>query len=137
MDKNYYCVIMAGGAGTRFWPVSRTSCPKQFLDIAGTGKSFLRYTFERFAGIIPVDNIIVVTTARYADLVKGQIPELAPSNLLVEPYGPVFIRSDIVAEPLIPGRKRVARGDIEFHCNGIHGCELQGKGTSGNLVRCA
>lgn len=87
MDKNYYCVIMAGGAGTRFWPVSRTSCPKQFLDIAGTGKSFLRYTFERFAGIIPVDNIIVVTTARYADLVKGQIPELAPSSLLVEPYG--------------------------------------------------
>ena len=58
-------------------------------------------------------------------------------NLLVEPYDPVFIRSDIVAKPLIPGRKRVARGDIEFHCNGIHGCELQGKGTSGNLVRCA
>ena len=87
MDKNYYCVIMAGGAGTRFWPVSRTAYPKQFLDMAGTGKSFLRYTFERFAGIIPAENIIVVTTSRYTDLVKGQIPELLPENLLVEPYG--------------------------------------------------
>lgn len=86
MDSNYYCVIMAGGAGTRFWPVSRTARPKQFLDIAGTGKSFLRYTFERFAGIFPVENIIVVTTARYDRLVMEQIPELLPENLLVEPY---------------------------------------------------
>ena len=86
MDSNYYCVIMAGGAGTRFWPVSRTARPKQFLDITGTGKSFLRYTFERFAGIFPVENIIVVTTARYDRLVMEQIPELLPENLLVEPY---------------------------------------------------
>lgn len=86
-SSNYYCVIMAGGAGTRFWPVSRTSCPKQFLDIAGTGKTFLRYTFERFAKIIPEENILVVTTARYVDLVKEQLPELLPQNLLAEPYG--------------------------------------------------
>ena len=67
--------------------MSRTSCPKQFLDIAGTGKTFLRYTFERFAKIIPEENILVVTTARYVDLVKEQLPELLPQNLLAEPYG--------------------------------------------------
>lgn len=86
-NTNYYCVIMAGGAGTRFWPISRTARPKQFLDIAGTGKTFLRYTYERFAKIIPPENIIVVTTERYADLTREQLPELLPENLLAEPYG--------------------------------------------------
>ncbi len=86
-NRNYYCVIMAGGAGTRFWPVSRTARPKQFLDMAGTGKTFLRYTYERFSGIFPPENILVVTTARYTGLVREQIPEIPQENLLSEPYG--------------------------------------------------
>ena len=59
--KNRYCVIMAGGVGSRFWPISRSSMPKQFLDITGSGKTFLRETFDRFAKILPVENIFVVT----------------------------------------------------------------------------
>lgn len=87
MDKNQYCIIMAGGPGTRLWPISRTGMPKQFLEIAGTGKSFLRYTYDRYARFIPKDNIIIVTTAKYRDLVTAQLPELKEENLLLEPYG--------------------------------------------------
>ena len=85
--KNCYCVIMAGGAGTRFWPVSRTSKPKQFLDVADTGKTFIRQTYERFLQIIPQENILIVTSQKYHDLVLEQIPELDECNLLLEPYG--------------------------------------------------
>lgn len=78
---------MAGGIGTRFWPKSRQSCPKQFLDILGTGRSFLRHTFDRFANIVPIENFIVVTNRRYFDLVKEHIPELKDSQILCEPIG--------------------------------------------------
>lgn len=77
---------MAGGAGTRLWPVSRTSKPKQFIDIVGKGKTFLRNTYDRFAEFLPPENILVVTTERYTDLVKAQLPNLPEGNLLVEPY---------------------------------------------------
>ena len=87
MSSNFYCVIMAGGIGTRFWPMSRASRPKQFLDIADTGKSFLRHTYERFTQIVPEDNVLVVTTDRLGNLVREQIPELREENLLLEPYG--------------------------------------------------
>lgn len=86
INNHYYCIIMAGGAGTRFWPISRTSCPKQFLDIAGTGETFLKKTYERFAEFIPKENILVSTTSRYRDLVMEQLPEIDSSNILVEPY---------------------------------------------------
>lgn len=86
-DNHHYCVIMAGGSGTRFWPVSRNSYPKQFLDIMGTGKTFLQHTYERFAGFIPKENIIISTTSRYRDLVCKQIPGLDDKNILIEPYG--------------------------------------------------
>ena len=88
MNKsNAYCVIMAGGAGLRLWPVSRTSCPKQFLDIFGLDhKTLLRHSYERFAEFIAPENIVVVTSSRFADLVRKQIPELLPENLLLEPY---------------------------------------------------
>ena len=76
MKSNRYCVIMAGGIGTRFWPMSRKKCPKQFLDILGTGRSFIRHTFERFANIIPIENFIVVTNKSYKELVMQHIPEL-------------------------------------------------------------
>lgn len=78
---------MAGGSGTRFWPLSRTERPKQFLEILGTGKTFIRSTFERFAGFIPRENIIVVTTSRYRERILQELPELPAENLLAEPYG--------------------------------------------------
>ena len=85
--NNLYCVIMAGGIGTRFWPESRKSKPKQFLDICDTGKSFIRMTYERFAHLVPTENFLVVTNARYKDLVLEHIPELAPPQVLCEPIG--------------------------------------------------
>jgi mannose-1-phosphate guanylyltransferase len=78
---------MAGGVGSRFWPESRGARPKQFLDILGTGKTFLRQTYERFVPIVPSENIIVVTGEEYRDLVAQQLPELAPGQILGEPLG--------------------------------------------------
>lgn len=85
--SNTYCVIMAGGIGSRFWPMSRTSLPKQFLDILGTGKSLIRQTFERFENICPAENVLVVCNAAYKDLVLEHIPELMPDQVLLEPEG--------------------------------------------------
>lgn len=87
MDNNKSCVIMAGGIGSRFWPKSRQSRPKQFLDILSTGKSFIRCTYERFAKIVPAENFLVVTNRRYRDLVLEHIPELSPEQVLCEPIG--------------------------------------------------
>ena len=84
--QNCYCVIMAGGSGTRFWPVSRAAKPKQFLDITGTGKTFIQQTYDRFSRIVPQENIIVVTAQRYGDLIREQLPQLKEENLLLEPY---------------------------------------------------
>ncbi len=84
--NNRYCVIMAGGAGSRFWPVSKTHKPKQFLNVGDTGQTFLRLTYERSRKIVPQENIIVVTGERYRDLVMEQIPELEERNILLEPY---------------------------------------------------
>ena len=86
-NKNRFCVIMAGGIGSRFWPASRRSLPKQFLDIMGTGKTFIRHTFERFAPIIPAENFLVVTNAAYRQLVLEQLPELSTEQVLCEPLG--------------------------------------------------
>ncbi|MDP4184467.1 MAG: mannose-1-phosphate guanylyltransferase [Bacteroidota bacterium] len=83
--NNTYCVIMAGGIGSRFWPLSRSSRPKQFLDILGTGKSLIRHTFERLTKICPAENILVVTSSLYTDLVISQIPELKKDQILAEP----------------------------------------------------
>jgi len=86
MDKNNcYCVIMGGGVGSRFWPCSRKSLPKQFLDFFGTGRSLLQQTFDRFNKIIPTDNIFIVTNALYADLVKQQLPQMKQDRILLEP----------------------------------------------------
>ena len=87
MAANRYCVIMAGGVGSRFWPMSRQSYPKQFLDILGTGRSFIRHTYDRFANIIPNENFIVVTNRRYTELVMEHIPSLDRSQILAEPMG--------------------------------------------------
>lgn len=82
---NNYCVIMGGGIGSRFWPFSREAYPKQFLDFFGTGRTLLQMTYDRFAKIIPAENIYIVTNALYADLIKEQLPQLDPSQVLLEP----------------------------------------------------
>lgn len=86
MNSNYYCIIMAGGVGSRFWPMSREACPKQFIDILGLGKTFIQLTFDRMAQIVPRENILIVTSERYHDLVREQIPDIAEENILLEPY---------------------------------------------------
>jgi len=78
-------VIMAGGVGSRFWPMSTSVKPKQFIDVLGTGRSLLQLTFDRFDGICPPENVWVVTNSRYKDLVSGQLPEIPVSNILCEP----------------------------------------------------
>ncbi len=85
MNKHHYVAIMAGGIGSRFWPKSRTSYPKQFLDILNTGKSLIRWSYERYAAFIPVENIFIVTSDEYVEIVKQQLPELPIDNILAEP----------------------------------------------------
>lgn len=77
MNKNHYVAIMAGGIGSRFWPQSRVGRPKQFLDILNTGKTLIQWTFERFSRFIPAENIFVVTSAEYSDLVAEQLPDMS------------------------------------------------------------
>lgn len=84
-SKHNFCVIMAGGIGARFWPMSRTSHPKQFIDILGTGETLIQQTFRRFKKICPAENIYVVTNDIYFDLVREQIPEMNPDQILLEP----------------------------------------------------
>jgi mannose-1-phosphate guanylyltransferase len=85
MNKDNYCIIMAGGIGSRFWPLSKTSRPKQFIDILGTGETMIQTTFARFEKICPRENIFIVTSSIYADLVNEQIPNLNPNQIIAEP----------------------------------------------------
>ncbi len=85
MNKHHYVCIMAGGIGSRFWPMSRIKLPKQFIDILNIGETLLQSTYKRFATFILPENIFVVTTVDYTDLVKQQLPELPPANILSEP----------------------------------------------------
>ncbi|MCQ2346393.1 MAG: mannose-1-phosphate guanylyltransferase [Paludibacteraceae bacterium] len=85
MKENNYCVIMAGGVGSRFWPFSRNSRPKQFLDFFGTGKSLLQVTVDRFRPLVPIENVLIVTNVIYRDLILEQIPDLKPDQILCEP----------------------------------------------------
>ncbi|MFO7722108.1 MAG: mannose-1-phosphate guanylyltransferase [Bacteroidales bacterium] len=84
-QKHNYCIIMAGGVGVRFWPISTTERPKQFIDILGTGETLIQMTYNRFRKIIPAENIFVVTNAQYMDLVREQLPELDENQVLCEP----------------------------------------------------
>ncbi|MBU0487363.1 MAG: mannose-1-phosphate guanylyltransferase [Bacteroidetes bacterium] len=85
MNRHNYCIIMAGGVGARFWPMSRTTFPKQFLDILGNGKTLIRQAFDRFLPNCPAGNIYVVTNEIYKDLVLQQLPEISESQVLCEP----------------------------------------------------
>ncbi len=84
-NKNHYVAIMAGGIGSRFWPMSRTAYPKQFLDVLHTGKTLVQWTYERYAKFIPAENIYIVTSDEYVDIVKEQLPLLPINNILAEP----------------------------------------------------
>lgn len=85
MKNNIYCVIMAGGIGSRFWPLSRKKLPKQFLDFYGTGSSLLQQTYERYKKIVDKENIYIVTNIEYTDLVKKQLADIQPKQILSEP----------------------------------------------------
>lgn len=80
-----HVVIMAGGIGSRFWPMSTVDCPKQFIDVLGCGKSLLQLTVERFSGICPPENVWVLTSGKYAPLVEEQMPGIPKENILKEP----------------------------------------------------
>jgi len=84
-NKHHYVAIMAGGIGSRFWPMSRTAYPKQFLDVLNTGKTLIQWTFERYAKFIPIENIFIVTSEEYVSIVKEQLPLLPFENIIAEP----------------------------------------------------
>lgn len=83
--RNNHVVIMAGGVGSRFWPLSTPEFPKQFIDILGCGRTLIQLTVDRFKGIAPMSNFWVVTNAAYVDIVKQQIPDMPVSHILAEP----------------------------------------------------
>lgn len=84
MEQNY-CIIMAGGVGSRFWPFSRNDRPKQFLDFFGTGRSLLQMTYDRLRKLVPAQNILIVSNVIYKDLILEQLPEILPNQVLLEP----------------------------------------------------
>lgn len=85
MGMDNHIVIMAGGIGSRFWPMSTPQCPKQFIDVMGCGKSLIQLTVERFSGICPPENVWVVTSEKYVEIVRDQLPEIPEANILAEP----------------------------------------------------
>jgi len=80
-----HLVIMAGGVGSRFWPMSTEEKPKQFIDVLGTGRSLLQLTLDRFSTVCPLSNIWVVTNKKYQSVVAEQLPEIDPTHILLEP----------------------------------------------------
>ena len=83
--ENNYCVIMAGGVGSRFWPFSREEKPKQFLDFFGTGRSLLQMTVDRFRPLVPIENVFIVTNVAYKQLIREQVPDISEGQILCEP----------------------------------------------------
>ena len=123
---NNYCIIMAGGIGSRFWPLSKDNFPKQFLDILGTGKSFIRTTYERFSTIIPDENFLVVTNKAYKQLVLEHLPMLRPDQVLCEParrntapciaYAAYHIQSRCKdANIVVTPADHLVTNEVEFH----------------------
>lgn len=85
INPHRYCVIMCGGIGSRFWPYSRTDRPKQFIDFLGTGRTLLQMSYDRVLPLVDPENIIIVTNAQYASLVKEQLPDVKEQHILLEP----------------------------------------------------
>ena len=84
-NKNHYAVLMAGGVGSRFWPVSRTKCPKQFRDLLGSGETLIQTTYKRLAALVPEENIYILTNAEYESLVCEQLPTISQDQIVLEP----------------------------------------------------
>jgi len=85
MNKNYYAIIMAGGVGSRFWPVSTTKFPKQFHDMLGSGETLIQKTFSRLSKLIPIENILILTNEKYNSIVLEQLPMVKQEQVLLEP----------------------------------------------------
>ncbi len=85
MNKNYYAVLMAGGVGSRFWPISTTENPKQFHDMLGAGDTLIQKTFKRLNKFVPTENILILTNERYNDLVLEQLPLVKQEQVVLEP----------------------------------------------------
>ncbi|MFN8165431.1 MAG: mannose-1-phosphate guanylyltransferase [Bacteroidia bacterium] len=139
--KNNYCVIMAGGIGSRFWPMSRNNFPKQFIDILGTGKTLIRQTYERFLSVCPKENIYIVTNEAYLDHVFAQIPEIAAGQVLSEPqrrntapcvaYACMKIyRMNAEANIVIAPSDHVIKDEARFHSAVLKGLEFTAKNNS-------
>ena len=84
-NQNTFVIIMAGGVGSRFWPYSRKSHPKQFLDVLGEGKSLLQLTYQRFLSLCQKENIYIVSNNSYYDLIREQLPDMTDDQILLEP----------------------------------------------------
>ena len=85
IHTNNHLVIMAGGVGSRFWPMSTADKPKQFIDVLGVGRSLMQLTYDRLKGITKPENVWVVTNAKYCELVHEQLPDIPIDNILSEP----------------------------------------------------
>ncbi|TGD57007.1 mannose-1-phosphate guanylyltransferase [Flavobacterium humi] len=85
MNKNYYAILMAGGVGSRFWPVSTTDFPKQFHDMLGTGETLIQKTFSRLSQLIPKENILILTNESYNDIILEQLPQVKQDQIILEP----------------------------------------------------
>ena len=83
--NNNHLIIMAGGIGSRFWPMSTPDRPKQFIDITGSGKTMIQQTVDRFGDIVPIENVWVVTSAKYKEHIRTLLPGIPLSNILLEP----------------------------------------------------
>lgn len=132
MKNNNYCVIMAGGIGSRFWPFSRNSQPKQFLDFFGTGRSLLQMTVDRFRPVVPIENVLIVTNVQYKELVMKQIPDLQPSQVLCEParrntapciaYATAHIKGVLFQRAIAEGK--MAQGDVPDISNPLYDANI-------------
>ena len=85
MDERNYCIILAGGVGSKLWPISSSERPKQFLDLFGMGKTMLQMSYDRYSKVVPADNIYISTFKDYVDIVKEQLPDINPKNIVAEP----------------------------------------------------
>src|SRR5690625_4006052 len=108
-----YFVIMAGGVGARFWPASRESLPKQFLDILGVGRSLLQMTYDRFSSLAPPENILILTHENYKDQVADHLPDISIGNILTEPArrypAPCMALVSLRSHARVPDAKTVMR----------------------------
>ena len=132
MNKNYYAIIMAGGVGSRFWPVSTTEFPKQFHDMLGSGDTLIQKTFSRLSKIIPIENILILTNEKYNDLVLKQLPNVKQEQVLLEPAmrntAPCILYASLKIKKQNPNAVMVVAPsdhwieDEKAFCDNLHQC---------------